>query len=84
MQKKRFWNPEVADNLANEVLTIAAMKLFPDWDKVTAQAFAAFLIKTTKNVVRAFFRKFAIQKRKAQKAGEIIWKEAKDQTGSEK
>lgn len=75
MQRKRFWNPYVADSIAEEVLIAAAVKLFPEWENITAERYAGFLVKATQIKVKDYFKQFAIQKRRAQKAGEIVLKE---------
>ncbi len=77
MQKRKYYNPEAADDIASGVLTTAAEKLFPEWEKVTAATYGAFLTKATQYAVRKFFAKYAIAKRKERQQAEAWFEELK-------
>jgi hypothetical protein len=63
MLMRKFYNPEVARNIADEVLSIAAERLFPDWESVGPATYSAFLYRTVRNKVMEYFTKYARMKK---------------------
>lgn len=63
MLKRGFYNSEVARNIADEVLSIAAEKLFPEWENVGPATYSAFLYRTVRNKVMEYFTKYARMKK---------------------